>query len=373
MSFNLDDYLTWLRENHSASYKILPDPFYGPRNVPSPRQKRLIFDGMAESEAEMRRLIAEEHHYHEIHAGNSGDSDSKNAGGGSTPTYDPDASAWFSAVSSAGGTITPVNKNAFNTAFLSLKSTQALDGTGSLWSKIKQGYFFIGQESFGAGLWVPFYDATGSGGAGVINTLPGTPYGTNWTGYNSGSYSKTGGIIGDGSSTYFDTGINNNNVSQWPTSQRMGYVYLSNLGSGNYITPFGSNSSNNRTFGLYYYSPASQIIQRANTSSYNSITTLANGTKGWGIAQQADSSHVGAVAGSSAAGSSNTLQGCAGGSLTVSTNITIGNSSASNIGASTYTCAIFGTNFNDPFTGGGCPSSFTLIDSIIDALIASLV
>jgi hypothetical protein len=101
-------------------------------------------------------------------------------GGGSvSPSYDPDAQAWFSAVEATGSTITSTNKTAFNTAFLSLKSN-------NIWDKIAQGCFFVGIDGADplTGAFTPFKTPAGI-----------TPTNVDFT---TSDYNRLTGILSDG-------------------------------------------------------------------------------------------------------------------------------------------------------------------------------
>jgi hypothetical protein len=116
-------------------------------------------------------------------------------GGSSGPSYDPDASAWFTAVEATGANFgsspasISTNKTAFNTAFLSLKSN-------GIWSTIQQACFLVGPSTLA--------------GALVNIKLTGNPVNYNFT---SANYNKLTGLIGSttgGSNTtrYLDTLLN---------------------------------------------------------------------------------------------------------------------------------------------------------------------
>ena len=189
-------------------------------------------------------------------------------GGGSPgPSFDPDAAAWFSAVAANGGTITGSlssgNKKAFNDAFLSLKSTSSTKG-GSLWSRIVQGYWLIGQEEDPSnpgfidpasnGLFVPWGNNMIYSGVGVN--------------YGFSGYTKKGGVVGDGGS-FFDTQAAQNVTSKWPATNRHGYAYLESGGNLSYGYPFGCYSqdftfdNNDFSFGVSGYQANSVAPQYA--------------------------------------------------------------------------------------------------------------
>jgi hypothetical protein len=190
----------------------------------------------------------------------------------SAPSYDPDASAYFNAVSASGGTITTANKTAFNTAFLSMKSTTLYDGS-SLWSKIYQGYFFVGQNDppspTNNGLTTPF-------GSNIL------AYGVN---YNFTSYTKTGGLVGNGASSYIDTQINNNDNLNWPTNDRFVYVNCSNTNQGGFSGPFGVANSGSRKLDLSGGFSAGLYTYKAynDDSVPTPATTSGGGGNGFGL------------------------------------------------------------------------------------------
>jgi hypothetical protein len=170
-------------------------------------------------------------------------------GGPTGPSYDPDASDWFNRVESAGGTITNDNKTAFNTAFLSLKSTLARESTATLWDHVGVGYFLMGQESFTNGLFVPF---VGNGfNYSTLGPFPWNPA-TNFN-YVSGDYNKFTGLIGDGTTKYIQVDqLRNEETTEtdvWFSERRMGYTYKNNNYTDTIIrnVPFGTNT-NTRPF-----------------------------------------------------------------------------------------------------------------------------
>jgi hypothetical protein len=70
--------------------------------------------------------------------------------------YDPDAAAWFSAITAAGGSISTANKAVFNTAFRELKGLIANSSSNpsqlNLWGSIAQAGFLCGVDLGGTGL-----------------------------------------------------------------------------------------------------------------------------------------------------------------------------------------------------------------------------
>jgi hypothetical protein len=173
--------------------------------------------------------------------------------GPSGPSYDPDAANWFTRVESAGGAITLDNKTAFNTAFLSLKSTLVVSSASvKLWDHVGVGYFLMGQESFTNGVFVPFY---GNGfnytNYGPIAWNPATN-----VNYVAGDYNKFTGLIGDGATKYIQVDQLPNSATGstdlWYSQQRMGYTYK-DCQYTDTITknvPFGCNATRPFTMGF---------------------------------------------------------------------------------------------------------------------------
>lgn len=126
--------------------------------------------------------------------------------GSSAPAYDSDAAAWFTAVASAGGTITSANKTAFNTAIVAMKAPLSYATSDSIWNHIVLGGFTIGVSNL-AGALVPFRNTASST---LMNN--GFSDGTGIAG--SGSYNRLVGLGGDGATTYVDTGIDNASNAQ---------------------------------------------------------------------------------------------------------------------------------------------------------------
>jgi len=279
---------------------------------------------------------------------------------------DPDFVSWLASVQAAGGTITSANQIAFNNAFLALKGTTAKDGN-SLWSHINQGYFFIGQESLTRGLFVPFYDTTGAG------LLPINPSPAN---YNFSNYTKTGGLQGDGTSTFIDTGIDNNNTAIWPSGSpyRHGYVYLNNnngslSGGFPFGTSVGSNTgSNAKVFqaSLYNYFNATtgRIWTDATTSNIFGVTQQSPGLNGgWGIPNSYSNGGLNDTVVIGRNRSFKVISATPASSNLVPTPILIGRTtqgfSPSNIIAATFGSSV-------------TASDFTLLDDIINNLISQL-
>jgi len=289
---------------------------------------------------------------------------------------DPDGQDWYTRVVSSGGSITNANQAAFDTAFLSLKSTNGPD-FNPLWSHINQGYWFIGQESLTNGLMVPFYRSDVSGGSAV--------WGQNATNNNFTTYTKTGGIVGDGSTTFVQTTINNNNNTDWPTitssAGRMGYVYLSNTRNGDFqraFHPFGTITGTSRAFGLSASSTSDSVTWRVS----NNAATQTSGTQIpiFGEGNVWEDGGYGIIVNSSEAtarvslGTGKAYQfGMSSPSSSSLTNspMCIGRSTSS-YSQCNIKCAILGTKWLYDLSNPLNEQSFYLVDGIVNTLVASL-
>ena len=296
----------------------------------------------------------------------------------SEPTYDSDATVYFASVASNGGTITTANKTAFNDAFLSLKSTNANNGY-SLWSHINQGYFFFGQESYSNGLFVPFYNTNVGSGLQPINTSIATPNGTAFT------YTKSGGLVFDGSTNYIDTGINNATtgaattgawpvtITTGPSNNRHGYSYITNTGQSfggsiNFV-PFGQGASTSSrafqlTLGYNGVSRSGKLYNNSPTSG-NISTSQIFVDGGWGIpsALYNGGTTINAVFGNNRGASVSVAVPTA--ASLINSNIYIGYG-ANNFSSGNFLSSTFGCSFN------GGAGDFALLDSIINTLKTSL-
>jgi hypothetical protein len=294
------------------------------------------------------------------------------------PTYDSDATVYFASVASNGGTITTANKTAFNNAFLSLKSTNANDGS-SLWSHINQGYFFFGQESYSNGLFVPFYNTNVGSGLQPINTSIATPNG------NAFTYTKTGGLVFDGSTNYIDTGINNATTGgvggTWPvttttgpSNNRHGYSYITNTGQSfagtiNFV-PFGQGPSvTSRAFQLtltYNGSSRSGRLYNNSATSGNISSSQLFVDGGWGIPSPNYTGGLGinTVFGANRGASVSVASPAT--TALVNSNIYIGYG-ANNFSSGNFLSSTFGCSFN------GGAGDFALLDGIITTLKAALI
>jgi hypothetical protein len=293
-------------------------------------------------------------------------------GGPSGPVYpwvDPDGQDWYNRVVSAGGSITLANQAAFDTAFLALKSTNGNDSQ-PLWNHVSQGYWFIGQESLTNGLMVPFYRSDVSGGSAV--------WGQNATNNNYTTYTKTGGLVGDGSTTFVQTTINNNNNTNWPVSSgsigRMGYVYMANTGTSGTVRafhPFGSQQTA-RAFDCQLNSSgaASNVIYRISNNSPSQVngtfTLVGWQDGGWGmITNQSSAGRQAVICGT---GRSNVVAMSPPASTALTDSLMMIGRSGGSFSQCDIKCAIFGSRWN--YTSN--PNAFALIDGIVNTLVASL-
>jgi hypothetical protein len=284
----------------------------------------------------------------------------------SAPSYDPDAAAWFDAVASTGGTITTANKIAFNTAFLSMKSTTLYDGS-SVFDRIYQGYFFVGQESITNGLVTPFGNYINNFGGGVN--------------YNFTSYTKTGGLVGNGVNTYIDTQINNNDIDNWYFDDRFVYVNCSNTNQGGFRGPFGVGSSSSRKLELSGGFSAGLYTCRAYNDSFT-IPTLATTSGGGGNGFGLISTHISGGPSSPATPNcyiASTPVISANGTPTaslVNSNLVLGacysgSGSSLSYGNQNMRFAAIGYGIYG-LSGGFDPQAFQSLDSIVATLISSL-
>jgi hypothetical protein len=144
---------------------------------------------------------------------------------------DADGLNWYNRVVGVGGSITNANQAVFDTAFQSMKAN------ANVWAKINQGYFFIGQQAFGTGLFVPFYNSNAGSGVQPLYTSPATN-----VNIISSSYSKQVGLSNLEFGMGIDTGIPNRN-SNWPSTSesagRSGYTFISGINDYGTIIAFG--------------------------------------------------------------------------------------------------------------------------------------
>lgn len=118
-------------------------------------------------------------------------------------SYETEAATYFAAIATAGSTITTANKAAVNAFIAGCKA----DG---IWNAIKASCLLAGPDSL-AGALVP-----------LVGTAP-----TNNGPFVPGDYSRTTGLIGNGTSKFLDTGIAHNTIgsqnsfhySVWQTAE----------------------------------------------------------------------------------------------------------------------------------------------------------
>ena len=168
----------------------------------------------------------------------------------SGPSYDPDALIWFTTVESAGGVISSNNKNAFNNAFLALKSTPSSIAGTKLWDAIYQGYFFLGVDvqgiAFKKPILYPFKKSLYNGGRAIFGL---ESFGSEEIGETGIGeyffYDRLNGLTFDSNASYtmaLSTGIPNNSVS-WPIGSgntRHCYSYVSSIPGASIIYPSGN-------------------------------------------------------------------------------------------------------------------------------------
>lgn len=149
--------------------------------------------------------------------------------------YDPDAQAFFNRVETAGGSLTPTEKNATNQLVLDLKSY-------SLWSSMKA-----------------IYPMVGASDAACKQNLKSSSF--TGTFYGGITFSSTG-ILGNRTDGYMDTGFNAyNNLD--PTNAHLSYY--SRTADNQYIT-----------VEIGYYNNGNQIFHLRAASSFQFIQSLSS-------------------------------------------------------------------------------------------------
>jgi hypothetical protein len=124
-----------------------------------------------------------------------------------------------------------------------------MKANSNIWSKLKQGYFFIGQQEFGTGLFVPFYNSNTGSGQQPLNTSPATNINI-----TSSSYTKNVGLSNLPVQSGINTGIANNNAN-WPSTTesegRSAYTFLSGINDYSEFYPWSMNRlfTSDRWFG----------------------------------------------------------------------------------------------------------------------------
>lgn len=173
---------------------------------------------------------------------------------------DPDAAAYFAAIVAAGSTISSANQAAVNAFVVGCK-------TDGIWSAIKASCILAGADTL-AGALVPLVgDAPTNVGSGFV----------------SGDYSRTTGLLGDGSTKY----LNSNRAGNADAQNNMHYgCYVSVSGTLNRALMGDESSSAGNPTQLY----TNFSRCRASTSFTHSIST-ADGTGFVGISRSASGNY----------------------------------------------------------------------------------
>jgi hypothetical protein len=220
---------------------------------------------------------------------------------------------------------------------------------------------------------VPFYRSDVSGGSAV--------WGQNATNNNFTTYTKTGGIVGDGSTTFVQTTVNNNDNTNWPllisSAGRMGYVYLSNVGSGlitRGLHPFGGAVNSFRNFALQMAAngvgEASFRVSNNSSAFSSEITTNGWADGGYGLITNTDDLSSAIVSAGTEKAYFASLLAPSTASLSNSL-INIGSAQGS-YSECNIKCAIFGTRWDYVIEEPLTQQAFYLIDGIVNTLVASL-
>ena len=177
-------------------------------------------------------------------------------------SFDPDAAAYFARITTAGSSITTANKSAVNAFITGCKA----DG---IWPAIKASCLLAGPDSL-AGALVP-----------LVGTAP-----TN-VNFVSGDYSRTTGLVGDGTTKYLDSNRNNNadpqnskHLAVWRTQSETLDITRAAIGMAS--TTGQSNLFTNATSRIYRIHDTGGII--ADTST---ITGL------WGASRSSSTTKTG--------------------------------------------------------------------------------
>jgi hypothetical protein len=340
-------------------------------------EARVLFERL---QPHQRRALLEERALHEYSASNADASTGGYDGGGPRAVStgyqwsDPDGQDWYNRVVTAGGSITDENQAAFDTAFQSLKTTidsnEFAPDRVPLWNHVGVGYFFIGQESFTDGLFVPFV------GPGITAPSGGWTTAVNNGPYTSSDYSKVDGLIGDGATKFLTVDqLNNNDNTNWPVNSRMGYAYKNlNYPAGvTNLSPVGTTSTSTRVFGMNatyqdgYFISGYIYVNNASRFPINNAVGIPQGLYGTGIISSEP------VVGKAliSIGGTNALaenSGSPSTTLLANTKMLIGKHRA-DYDIHRTLCAILGRGFNNETTSN---NSFKKLDVIMSTLKNSL-
>ena len=153
--------------------------------------------------------------------------------------YDVDAAAFFARVTAAGGSLTTTEKNATNTLVVQMKA----DG---IWTAM-----------------LAIYPMVGASAAACAQNLKSASFtGT----FSSGWTFASTGVTGDGTSTYFDTGLNG------LTNLSLNNTHLSFYSRTNNIQAGVDMGTMNTT--IQYYSGT--LYYRVNSTTYNNLGTQSS-------------------------------------------------------------------------------------------------
>jgi hypothetical protein len=182
--------------------------------------------------------------------------------------FDPDAVAYFTAIATAGSSITDANKAAVNAFIVGCKA----DG---IWASIKASCLLAGPDSL-TGALVPLVGAA--------------PTNVNFV---SGDYSRTTGLVGDGTTKYLNSNRNNNADPQ--DNQAMG-CYLAVIGDNGSRPIIGVGAG---TTGASHMIQSGTTVFIRSQSSTSSNSIFANTAGLRGFSRSGSASFIGRSSGSS--------------------------------------------------------------------------
>ena len=181
-------------------------------------------------------------------------------------SYETEAATYFAAIATAGSTITTANKAAVNGFIAGCKA----DG---IWTAIKASCLLAGPDSL-AGALVPLV------GAAPTNNGP----------FVSGDYSRTTGLLGDGTKylnanrTSLDDNVDNNHQSVWITSlgddikSFLGFGAATATGTSHLFSNTGSFFARNRATNSLSAGVRSTGFLGSSRNNSTSCDVRANGT-----------------------------------------------------------------------------------------------
>ena len=186
----------------------------------------------------------------------------------SSQAFSPEATDYFARIATAGSSITTANKNAVNAFIVGCKA----DG---IWTAIKASCLLAGPD-----------DLTGA----LVPLVGAAPTNVNFV---SGDYSRTTGLVGDGTTKYLNSNRNNNADPQ--DNQAMG-CYVSVIGDNGARPIIGVGAG---TTGASHMIQSGTTVFIRSQSSTSSNSTFANASGLRGFSRSGSASFIGRSSGSS--------------------------------------------------------------------------